>query len=57
MVQNNVPRKDAYMPDAKKREDELDLDKGKETESVKDEAKEAEAVRNPLRTKPKKRKP
>ena len=43
MVQNNVPRKDVYMPDAKKREDELDLDKGKETESVKDEAKEAEA--------------
>ena len=46
MVQNNVPRKDAYMPDAKKREDELDLDKGKETESVKDEAKEAEAVKD-----------
>ena len=34
------------MPDAKKREDELDLDKGKETESVKDEAKEAEAVKD-----------
>ena len=34
------------MPDAKKREDELDLDKGKETESVKDEAKEAEAVKH-----------
>ena len=46
MVQSNVPRKDAYMPDAKKREDELDLDKGKETESVKDEAKEAEAVKD-----------
>ena len=46
MVQNNVPRKDAYMPDAKKREDELDLDKGKETESVKDESKEAEAVKD-----------
>ena len=46
MVQNNVPRKDVYMPDAKKREDELDLDKGKETESVKDEAKEAEAVKD-----------
>ena len=46
MVQNNVPRKDAYMPDAKKREDELDLDKGKETESVKDEAKEAEAFKD-----------
>ena len=46
MVQNNVPRKDAYMPDAKKREDELDLDKGKETESVKDEAKEAEVVKD-----------
>ena len=46
MVQNNVPRKDAYMPDAKKREDGLDLDKGKETESVKDEAKEAEAVKD-----------
>ena len=46
MVQNNVPRKDAYMPDAKKREDGLDLDKGKETESVKDEAKEAEAFKD-----------
>ena len=46
MVQSNVPRKDAYMPDTKKREDELDLDKGKETESVKDEAKEAEAVKD-----------
>ena len=34
------------MPDAKKREDELDLDKGKETESVKDEAKEAESVKD-----------
>ena len=34
------------MPDAKKREDGLDLDKGKETESVKDEAKEAEAVKD-----------
>ncbi len=46
MVQNNVPRKDVYMPDAKKREDELDLDKGKETESVKDEAKVAEDVKD-----------
>ena len=34
------------MPDAKKREDGLDLDKGKETESVKDEAKEAEAFKD-----------
>lgn len=46
MVQSNVPRKDAYMPDTKKREEGLDLDKGKETESVKDEAKEAESVKD-----------
>ena len=46
MVQSNVPRKDAYMPDTKKREERLDLDKDKETESVKDEAKEAKASKD-----------
>ena len=43
MVQSNVPRKDAYMPDAKKREDELDLDKGKEKRKTSAEEKETSA--------------
>ena len=41
-----MPRKDAYMPDIKKREDGLDLDKAKEAEAAKGKAKESEAAKD-----------
>ena len=49
MVQSNVPRKDAYMPDTKKREERLDLDKDKETETAKDKAKESETAKDKVK--------
>ena len=49
MVQSNVPRKDAYMPDTKKREERLDLDKDKETETAKDKTKESETAKDKVK--------